>query len=127
MNALARTTTTMIHMNRGRTACAARTFAHEAVGGGTVMRPPVIGRTIQRTRHHEATGLRTHAMRMETVLGLPPETPIRSMTMAKYHHEAVGRTAINHAVILSTELTTTFTCHHEATGRTARLKQIPVS
>ena len=56
------------------------------------------------------------------ILTLPPETPIRSMTMAKYHHEAVGRTAINHAVF-SKEPPTTFTCHHEATGRTARSKQ----
>ena len=129
MNALARTTTTMMHMNVrgiGRTS-AARTFAHEAVGGGTVMRHPIIGRSLQRTRHHEATGIRTHAIRMETVLTSPPETPIRSMAMAKYHHEAVGRTAIKglpaiKQAVLPREPNATFTCRHEATGRTARLK-----
>ena len=129
MNALARTATTSFTpavLRLGRMN-ATRTFAHEAVGDRTAMRfgtEHVNGRTVMKRTHHEATGItgrnRVTVKTSRTLLmAQPSEAPSRALSVARYHHEATGRTTLKRFIPAEHEGATA--CHHEATGRTARL------
>ena len=128
---------------------ASRTFAHEAVGGRTAIRlgtEYVNGRTVMKRTHHEATGItgRNHVTVKTSrtlLMAQPSEAPSRTLSVARYHHEATGRTTLKLYIPAEYEGATTCphearttsklfipaeyegasTYHHEATGRTARL------
>jgi hypothetical protein len=129
MNALARTATTtftpaVLRLGKMNTS---RTFAHEAVGDYTVMRfanEHVNGRTVMKRTHHEATGgTRRNRVTVKTsrtlLMAQPSEAPSRALSVARYHHEATGRTTLK--LFIPAEHEGATACNHEATGRTARL------